>query len=581
MRPDPSPALFDEGLLRLFFILILLIGLPLHGMDWTLGLNNVTGRGKQQGLDYNYLENYLNFTLTSAQQNLRLEFEYTDPPEYGFARTGVRRIAYDFTTDDYQLTLGDLTPVFGRGVALNLYEDRTIDFDNIPQGIRFKWTGGNVWGVDVFAGRKQEYRFYSSSSSLREPDGLNHYDLAGIQLGITPPSGSWTSSPYALMGSFHSDLQWRSLDPQQTLLRTEIVDQEIRSLQLGVSQSIFRWDWDLTIDANTLMKGLDYPTVAQEIHTSPDGVELITLRSDHQLQGNGLYIQSNWYPEWFSALFEYKRYAYGRENLGEKRNPDLQATKPMPWIIGPTAIRQHDISLLGNVTHPVDYGDEVGWNLEIERYLGLAWRITLNATAVSQLAPLGDPSGTGRFWPGRDRRSSPWQEEFMEIEYTGEHMSNRWLLARTHSVLSAEDVAEDLSHWTLVPAYFSWHPSPILNLSTVLEFQWSERTVAEYGSDLEEKTPFTSSHVIASADYEGKSSFSLVWDSSDDPTLIVATAANARQHWVSGEFSYRPSGSLWVRASYGREKGGVRCTGGVCRVINPFEGARLSLEWRL
>jgi len=67
----------------------------------------------------------------------------------------------------------------------------------------------------------------------------------------------------------------------------------------------------------------------------------------------------------------------------------------------------------------------------------------------------------------------------------------------------------------------------------------------------------------------------LVADQTSDPSF----EENAR--WVSGEISYKPSSALTLRTNYGTEKGGVRCTGGVCRYISPFDGMRLMLEVRL
>ena len=565
----------------LLFWLILPATLAAADLNWNLGLASFLGRGEQQGVPYDYTENYFSLNLDAAAHSLQLEMEYSDPPEYGFAFTGLRRIWYQYATRDLMLELGDIGAVFGRGLALNLYEDQTIDFDNIPRGARLTWYASGEISLDLVAGRRAEYSFYSPSSSLREPDGLSSYDLAGVQLSYNAPTGAWAASPYALVGRLQSDYVWRELDPVTTRLEANTVEQEQRTLQLGWAQSVYMSNWDLFMDVNILERGLDYPLVDQEIKTTADGLELITSDYDHRLQGHGAYFQFNWFPQWFTAMFEYKRYAYGRELSADKRNPDIQASKPLPWIMGPTGIRQHDISLLGNVTHPVDYGDEVGWNLELRKFIGTDWALTLNATQVSQLSALGDPGLDAAFWPTTDLMYSPWLEGFMELEYTGGNLSNRMLLAYTRSVLSAEDVAEELSHVTVVPAYLSWHPSSDLNFSTVVELQFSVRTPREYAGGNEESTAFKSTHFIASADVQRNYSLSVIWDTSDDPTLAVGESAESLQHWVSAELSMRPTDKVWLRTSYGKEKGGVRCTGGVCRVINPFEGFRMTLEWRL
>ena len=253
----------------------------------------------------------------------------------------------------------------------------------------------------------------------------------------------------------------------------------------------------------------------------------------------------------------------------------LLATKPLPWQMGPTGIREHDISLLGNVTHPVDYGDELGWNLEIRKTLSDTWSVVLNGAQTSQSASDGAPG----ILPTQDLDRNPWQEYYAEFEYSGSSFYQRLLIAYTRSVLSGQSAAEVMEHYTLVPAYLSWHPNTTLVLSTVVELQTSKVYGELYsGSELEGHN-FQSGHFIASADYDHNYSAAIIWDMSNDPSLV--TGGEDIQHWVSGEVSIKPRDGLWVRASYGKEKGGVRCTGGVCRVLNPFEGFRLALEWRL
>jgi len=573
---------------RLQLILLIQLGsffhqLPAADLNWNLGLSSWTGRGNQLDIPYDYTENYLTFNADLATWSARFELEYSQPPEYGYEFTGLRRFWLTYSGDRHTLEIGDIGAVFGRGLALNLYEDQSIDFDNIPRGLRLNSLLTENLELDLLAGMKNEYRFYSPSSNLREPDGLNDFRIAGLQLGYSGPSIN--TAPFLIISQIESDYLWHELDPDQNSLSTSVVTQTMRVVQLGLSQAIYQDVWDGFLELSLQQKGLDYPIVSQEIMTTPDQISIETLESTERLRGDAVYAQLNWYPEWFTAMFEYKRYSYGREAATEKRDPLKQATKPLPWQIGPTGIRQHDINLLGNVTHPVDYGDEVGFNLEIRKYFGFSWSATLNASIVSQLGELGDDGETGLFFPTTDIAYSPWQEVFTEVEYIGESLSNRMFLAYTRAVLSGSTAAEITSHVTFVPAYFSWHPSDILVLSTVLEFQASDLTAEAYETvdppaESAGDHAYTSTHVIFSVDFQHRYSASLIWDTSDDAALVREDSDPGRQHWVSTEISVKPTDKIWLRASYGKEKGGVRCTGGVCRVLNPFEGFRVSLEWR-
>ena len=86
---------------------------------------------------------------------------------------------------------------------------------------------------------------------------------------------------------------------------------------------------------------------------------------------------------------------------------------------------------------------------------------------------------------------------------------------------------------------------------------------------------YKSHQYISSVDFGSKLSIAGILDLSDDPELV------GDGQWISGEITLKPKSSMWIRASSGAEKGGVRCTSGVCRVISPFEGFRLAMEVRI
>ena len=510
-----------------------------------------------------------------GQWYLDLSLESSQPPEYGFEYQGVDRFFISYIGNSNSLEIGDISAVFGRGLGLNLDENQAIDFDNEIMGLRYSSVFMNNHELDLLAGFKNEYRFYSPSSDLREPDGMAAYQLVGAEATINSASGSWSLIPYFIASRMESDFVWQELDSDIGLIVTDTVTQQMNALQGGWGQSIYGESWDLYLEYNRTWKAFDYPVASQNIQQIENGQSLINQSPDYSQEGQALNLQLNWFPEWFTTLFEYKRYLNGPETSSQKRNPMLLATKPLPWQMGPTGIREHDISLLGNVTHPVDYGDELGWNLEIRKTLSDTWSVVINGAQTSQSASAGNPG----VLPTQDLDRNPWQEYYAEFEYSGSSFYQRLLIAYTRSILSGQSAAEVMEHYTLVPAYLSWHPNNTLVLSTVVELQKSKVFTELYSGGELEGHDFQSGHFIASADYDHNYSAALIWDVSNDPSLLKTE--EDIQHWVSGEFSIKPQDGLWVRASYGKEKGGVRCTGGVCRVLNPFEGFRLALEWRL
>ena len=562
--------------------IVLLIGVPIillsNDLSWNYGITSNLGRGDQQGETYDYSENYLSLSGQLGAWYLDLNLEYSSPPEYGYSLTGIQNILLRYTATAWTLEAGDLNAVFGRGLALQTYEDQTIDFDNRIRGLRLRSSLLGQHEINLLAGFNENYRFYSPSSELREPDGEAEYRMVGAETMINSSGGVWSLAPYIIASQMRSDYSRYNIDPELGIVRLDTLLQTQNAMQLGWSQAVYGSNWDIFLEYNRTWKAFDQPLVEQNIYQTGAGVALHNGLIEYEREGQALNLQLNWFPDWATIMFDYRRYLSGPELTSDKRNPLLLSQKALPWQLGPTGIRQHDISLLGNVTHPVDYGDELGWTLELTKYFGYSWSMVLNASQISRSRDSRDMSLEAGILPTNDIRQHPWSEYFAEFEYTGERLSQRMLVAFTQSVLSGMNSAEISDHITVVPAYFSWVINPNLVANGLIELQHSTVSGVSYDDEEQDGHEYGSYHLVGSIDYKSDYSFSVIWDASDDP--LLNTGVEQMQHWVSGEVSAKPLDGLWIRASYGKEKGGVRCTGGVCRILNPFEGFRLTLEWR-
>ena len=52
---------------------------------------------------------------------------------------------------------------------------------------------------------------------------------------------------------------------------------------------------------------------------------------------------------------------------------------------------------------------------------------------------------------------------------------------------------------------------------------------------------------------------------------------SGKNSWFLGEATYQINQSNTVGVSYGTERGGLKCTNGICRYVNPFSGFRLTV----
>jgi hypothetical protein len=119
------------------------------------------------------------------------------------------------------------------------------------------------------------------------------------------------------------------------------------------------------------------------------------------------------------------------------------------------------------------------------------------------------------------------------------------------------------------------------NLHAILEMQrvYDSKTETA-GSDTLGITPFTGifSNVLLTLEYSHSPRWAvntrIEWTSSD-------REQGGRRLWPVIGGTYRIGDAHTIGLQYGSERGGVVCTGGVCRYINPFTGFRLTVSSKL
>ena len=521
--------------------------------EWNGGFYSKFGDGKQDGNPYNYFENYLTINGSIGNWNSTTEFDYNSPPEYGINHMGIRLFNLQYIGNQSTIEMGHINSVFGNGLSLNLFEDKTIDFDNRPIGLKAQYDFNENWQTTGLVGINQNYSFYSPRSNIRIPDGESSFRLGGIQITYIPDDGSWGFSPHLVISRFQSDVIWKELMPETLEI---IVLQYSSVINPGFVLSIYQNNWDGVFEISANKKKFDKPLIKQEY----DNNNLIIHESITEQFGNSIYSQINLYPEWFTLTAEYKRYSWNVAGLEDKINLYRQAMSPLPYQMGPTGIRQHDIGLLGNVTHPVDYSDEVGVFVELQKGFDFV-HSTFSFVSASRIQNWDEVSS--QLWfPSQDIGYYPFVEYYAELETSSDAITNRSVLAFTK--LSNDGHLWE-QHITFTPFYASWTVKDNLVLNLVSTVQLSHRGEEQYKSH----------QYISSVDFGSKLSIAGILDLSDDPELV------GDGQWISGEITLKPKSSMWIRASSGAEKGGVRCTSGVCRVISPFEGFRLAMEVRI
>ena len=525
-------------------------------MDVNGGLYSRYGKSDQGVDEFSYLENYLFLNFQGSSWNLSSEIAYNKPPEYGERFSGVRTLTLNIIRDRWSLDVGHLTSVFGNGLSFNFFEDNALDFDNRPFGLRLDIELNDQLQIMTLAGTRTKFSSYSPAAN-RAPDIFNNFDVGGIQLNYFPDDSKWNGSLYTTGSKFRSPVRTESLDTN-TLSSTMIhfPEQEAFIFNSGITYTLYQENWEWTIEYGALKKWYDIPLVEQEF----DGSYLETTQSISEESGNVVYSQFvGTLPDYSVLTIEYKLYRNGIESQKNKINYNRMASKSMPFHLGPTSLRQHDVGLLANLTHTVDYGDEAGFYVDYRKNLGKSYLFTGIYAEASRTSRDGEKSNS--FFPSMKIENFPFQELYLEIEFMETVLQNRSIGAYTE--FSLDGITKEKCV-TFIPAYFSRVGGAFV-FGGSLGFQKALKGGNEY----------VNNQYILSVDWKRKLSFSLITDITSDPAI------EGDSKWVSGEIGYKPSPALTIRATYGTEKGGIRCTGGVCRYISPFDGVRLMLEARI
>ncbi|SVC61580.1 uncharacterized protein METZ01_LOCUS314434, partial [marine metagenome] len=123
--------------------------------------------------DYSYFENLLDInTYFGNNIYIYTQLEYSNPPLYGYSRTGIDSMIstyyVEYSNDRLNMKLGDIYELYGRGLSFYTMQDQSIDYNNSLKGLSLNYFIRNDLRISSFFGRG-DYAFRSSPAN-RETD---------------------------------------------------------------------------------------------------------------------------------------------------------------------------------------------------------------------------------------------------------------------------------------------------------------------------------------------------------------------------------------------------------------------------
>ena len=487
-------------------------------------------RGKE------YIEEQANVRLFWDDFTVGFEYLYDDPPEFGPRFNGIRKRYVEFSRQGLELRAGDFYTLYGKGLAMNLFENRGINYDTRLDGLRGSYSSDLVHAI--FAAGKMRY------NDLLNPERIETYSIKSGHLEIKPLDffrigGSIVGVEGELPSAFGLDR-----------VHADIPE---------VMASLRGYGFDLFVQQAWKRASFLRPTSGGQFTSG-------------ESEGDALYGSLSYSADFgLGATFEYKDYSFDdvRENERDANRP----SRMLPMQNPPIVHKEHYFTLLSRTPHIVDFNDEVGFQLDV--FYALAPEITLNVNGAMASRHNGYLERNGflvtyerenSILPTLDEKFSPFWELYTEVEWYFDGQSYvRAAFNRRYDAPYEAGLAHEQSS-TTIPVRIEYMLDEEYSLGASFEQQFFHdsysRETPEYFNEYVSLTIARAAHWSATVRME------YTTDNADP---------SGKDFWRTIEFAYRVGTDHIATISYGTERGGLVCTSGICREILPFDGVRLSL----
>lgn len=512
------------------------------------------GSGRDGSLDRkrDYFENLTDARVMLHDFVVGFRFLYDAPPEYGVEFTGLRKRFVEFRRDNLSVRAGDSYSLFGRGLALNLFENRALSFDTGIDGLKMEYktrllkfmaTAGDIRYVDVLdVSRAEKYSVRAGSLEL--------VPYSFLSLGVSFVSGK-----------FRVDRQF--------------LDQ---AAQFDMPEYFVKVQLD-NVDV--------FASYAEKRTTVFEPDPIFGRMPTHR--GSGFYGSVAYSGESFGVSLEYKDYRFGIADPYDRNNPN-RATKAFAFQNPPIVHKEHTFTLLSRYPHVIDFNDEVGFQVDVFYTLFGQLTGSLNGAAASRhyafeptgaLSPIflpvyGSVARTTSFLPSFDSKYSPFWEVYADWQYYFEEGGSDYALVGVNrrydgfvdEILYSPEYGPKISatRTTSIPVSVQMTLGDDWGVKFTSERQWvnDEKSAGES----EFYNQLFSLGVSKSPEY----SLTLRYEFTTDQATV-----DGRKNWTALDLGYRLSQSHNITLTIGGDRGGQVCANGVCRVVSPFLGFRASV----
>ncbi len=503
--------------------------------------NSVTGDNTKK-----YFEELADVRLFVNDFTAGIRYEYDDPIEFGKGTKGISRRYVEFKKDDFTARAGNFYELFAKGLTLNAFESRQLGWNTEFDGVKINYKHS--------FGKKKQVKF----SGTILGGGMNFTDFLDTARTevYSIRAGNFSFSPHKVL-TFGGSYLYTDGELPSGNTATKI-HAEIFEGNLGLS-----------------FKGFDaFFSYANKITISDPNAIYTQSKAP---RGDGAYGMLSYTREGFGITVEYKNYRFNLVTPDQRSSTN--PWKALPFQNSPSTIKVYSTTLLSRFPHNVDFNDEVGFGVDVFYSPGDKLSLNANASLTSRHYDYRDVDSTGltryervdrtAYLPSTSNEFSPYWEVFLEAEYyASKTLKTKLGVSRKTNILYSivDPGSSDIIRSFTVPLEVQYTFSKVYGIKLVAEFQEAYNSLRagdkNYWSQLTTLSISRSPSIILSGVLE-------TTNDEEDPS--------GKKAWFKGELVYKFTSSNTVIVSYGSERGGIQCSSGICRYVNPFNGFRLTL----
>lgn len=498
------------------------------------------GNGEQviggQLRDKEYIENQTNVRLFWDNFTVGFEYLYDDPPEFGPRFQGIRKRFVEFSKEGLELRAGDFYTLYGKGLAMNLFENRGINYDTRLDGLRGTYRNRHVNAIFALG----KMRYYD----LLNSDRIETYSVRSGHMEVRPfrflrLGGSIVGADGELPTPFGMDQVHADIPEFMVTLR-------------GLGFDVF------------LQRAWKRSSI---MSPQPNGGF-----SSYESDGDAWYGSISYTSDiGLGVTFEYKDYRF--DVVGEEERDPNRPTRMLPMQNPPIVHKEHYFTLLSRNPHVVDFNDEVGMQLDV--FYSVSPTVTINLNGAMASRHKGYVTRDGflvtydrdmSFMPTLDEKFSPFWELYGEVEWYFDGPSYlRAAVNRRYDAPYEANLPHEQSS-TTIPVRIEYMLNREYSIGATFEQQFFHDSFSQ--ENPEYFNEFVALTFARAAQWSVTLRMEYTTDEEDK---------TGKDFWRTLEFAYRLGNAHIATISYGTERGGLVCTSGICREILPFDGVRISL----